>query len=284
MRYLILGAGGMAGHIISIYLVEKGHEVYTFSRQSIKYGINIIGDVKDINGLKELITNYQFDCVVNTVGILNQKAEDSPSESVFINSYLPHYLAEVTKEMKTKVIHMSTDCVFSGNKGNYIETDLKDGLSMYDRSKALGEIDNPKDLTVRTSIIGPDLKIQGIGLFNWFMIQDGYIKGYKEVFWSGVTTLKLAQAIEKFSTRKLHGIIHLTNNQKISKFQLLTLFNSIFRKNTLKIEENLVKKTDKSLINTRHDIDFDIPGYETMLKDMKEWMVNHHDLYPHYEL
>jgi dTDP-4-dehydrorhamnose reductase len=138
MRYLILGAGGMAGHIISIYLIEKGHEVYTFSRQSIKYGINITGDVKDINRLNEIVTNYQFDCVVNAVGVLNQKAEDFPAESVFINSYLPHYLAEVTKEMKTKLIHLSTDCVFSGNKGNYIEIDLKDGLSMYDRSKALG--------------------------------------------------------------------------------------------------------------------------------------------------
>ena len=284
MRYLILGASGMAGHIISIYLVEKGHEVYTFSRQSIKYGINITGDVKDINGLKELIENYQFDCVVNAVGILNQKAENSQAESVFINSYLPHYLAEITKEMKTKLIHLSTDCVFSGNKGNYIEIDLKDGLSMYERSKALGEIDNLKDLTVRTSIIGPDLKIQGIGLFNWFMLQDGNIKGYKEVFWSGVTTLKLAHAIEKFSSSKLHGIIHLTNNQKISKYQLLSLFNSIFRKNALRIDEDLVKKTDKSLINTRHDIDFNIPSYETMLKEMKEWILNHHDLYPHYEL
>jgi len=116
------------------------------------------------------------------------------------------------------------------------------------------------------------------------MLQDANLKGYKEVFWSGVTTLKLAQAIEKFSSSKLHGIIHLTNNQKISKFQLLSLFNSTFRKNALMIEESVVKKTDKSLINTRHDIDFEIPDYENMLKEMKGWIVNHKSFYPHYEL
>ena len=284
MKYLVLGATGMAGHVIALYLISKGHEVFTLSRNSIELGSNIIRDIKDTQKVKNLILSHSFDCVINAVGILNQSAEDFPAEAVFINSYIPHYLTDVTKNSKTKIIHMSTDCVFSGLKGDYTEYDAKDGLTMYDRSKALGEIENDKDLTIRTTIIGPDMKTDGIGLFNWFMKQDNPIIGFSEVYWSGVTTLILAKAIEVYSNSSLSGIIHLTNNKKISKFELLSMFNQIFRSSQLKINPHSEKKLDKSLRSTRHDTDFIVPGYKIMLEEMRNWIIEHKQYYPHYEM
>src|SRR5699024_1115052 len=107
---------------------------------------------------------------------------------------------------KTKIIHMSTDCVFSGKIGNYKEDSLRDGETFYDRSKALGELDNQKDLTFRNSIIGPDINENGIGLFNWFMKQEGSINGYSKAIWTGVTTLTLAKAMDSALKEDLVGI------------------------------------------------------------------------------
>src|SRR5699024_5151046 len=137
----------------------------------------------------------EYDAIINAVGILNKDAEENKSHAVLLNSYLPHYISNLTKDMNTKVIHMSTDCVFSGKVGSYKEDSLRDGQTFYDRSKALGELENDKDLTFRNSIIGPDMNKNGIGLFNWFMKQNGYIKGFNKAIWTGVTTLTLAKAM-----------------------------------------------------------------------------------------
>jgi len=171
---------------------------------------------------------------------------------------------------------------FLERKGNYIETDLKDSTEFYGRTKALGEIDNKKDLTFRTSIVGPDMKYNGIGLFNWFMKQKSPINGFTKVFWSGVTTIVLAKAIEKAINSNLSGVYHLTNNQKISKFELLMLFNKYFRNNEIEINEHDKIRLDKSLLNTRKDFSFDIPSYSEMVKEMKDWVISHKELYPHY--
>ncbi len=283
MKYLIIGANGMAGNAISLYLTEKGYNVYTLTRKPFNIGTNIISDVKDTQIISQLVLENNFDCIVNAVGILNQSAEISPADAVFINSYIPHYLTQITKNLKTKIIHISTDCVFSGLKGEYLEHDFKDGITMYDRTKALGEIYNSKDLTIRTSIIGPDMKKDGIGLFNWFMLQDEKINGYTKVYWTGITTLVLAKAIEVFSKSKISGIIHLTNNIKISKFDLLSILNLIFMNNQLKINEYAEKELDKSLLNTRNDLDFLVPNYETMLYEMRNWIYEHINFYPHYQ-
>src|SRR5690606_27782525 len=108
------------------------------------------------------------------------------------------------------LIHISTDCVFSGKKGDYIETDQKDGSSVYAQSKSLGEITGDNILTIRTSIIGPELKNNGIGLFHWFMSQQGQIQGYSNVFWNGVTTLELAKVIHRLINKQMDGLIHIT--------------------------------------------------------------------------
>ncbi len=282
MKFLVLGAAGMAGHTISIYLKERKHEVEGFDREKVTHCDSYAGDARNLDNLRNIIMNNGYDVIINCIGILNQFAEQNKELAVFLNAYLPHYLAGLTKEMKTKIIQMSTDCVFSGKKGNYNEDSLKDGETFYDRTKALGEIDNDKDLTFRNSIIGPDMKENGIGLFNWFMKQTGNVGGYTKAMWTGVTTLTLAKAMERAAKQKLTGLYNLVNNEKISKYEMLKLFNKHFKENKLKIEKNDTVVLDKSLINNRKDFDFEVPGYEEMIVEMKEWINSHKELYKHY--
>lgn len=282
MKILVLGGTGMAGHTISLYLKEAGHDITVFSRKKIDYCKNINGDVTDFQTLEKIIVEGNFDGVINAIGILNQEAEENKSSAVLINSYLPHLLSEITESTKTKIIHMSTDCVFSGKAGNYKEKSFKDGETFYDRSKALGELENNKDLTFRNSIIGPDMNEKGIGLFNWFMKQDSDVKGYSNAIWTGVTTLTLAKAIDQALKENITGIYNLVNNKYISKYELLVLFNKYFMQNKVSITPIDTPVIDKSLINTRNDFSFVVPSYETMILEMKEWIANNKELYGHY--
>jgi dTDP-4-dehydrorhamnose reductase len=282
MRFLILGATGMAGHVIAIYLKEQGYDVTALTRRAFPYCENIIADVTDLPVVSEVVKNGKYDAVINCIGVLNQYAEENKHQAVFLNSYLPHYLSYITRETKTKIIHMSTDCVFSGKSGNYNETSLRDGETFYDRSKALGELENDKDLTFRNSIIGPDISENGIGLFNWFMKQNGEIDGFTKAIWTGVTTITLAKAMEKAMVENLVGLYNLVNNEIISKYELLKLFNEYFKGNQLEINKSEKVSLDKSLINTRKDFDFIVPSYEKMIMEMKEWIITHKELYKHY--
>ena len=213
---------------------------------------------------------------------MNKVAEDNPAKAICLNSYLPYYISELVKHTKTKLIHMSTDCVFAGNTGPYNEASLTDGRTFYDRTKALGELNNHKDLTFRNSIIGPDTKIEGIGLFNWFMKQKGPLKGFTKAIWTGVTTLTLAKAMDKAIEENLTGLHNLVNNTSISKYDLLKLFNREFKNNQIQIEVENSFVLDKTLINTRTDFSFLVPSYEKMVLEMKEWVELHPDLYNHY--
>lgn len=134
----------MAGHTIALYLQEKGHEVCGFDISRSQYIESVVGDARDTDTLKKIITKGKYDSVINCVGILNQFAEQNKSLASFLNSYLPHFLADITLEMDTQIIHMSTDCVFSGKRGEYTERDFRDGETFYDRSKALGELEDKK--------------------------------------------------------------------------------------------------------------------------------------------
>ncbi|MFA5035833.1 MAG: SDR family oxidoreductase [Candidatus Izemoplasmatales bacterium] len=279
MKYLVLGASGMAGHVIAIYLQEKGHEVIGLSRKKIDFCSNINLDVTDFESLRRYIDEENFDVIVNAIGILNQSAEEKIDMAIIINSYLPHFLESITKNTKTKIVQLSTDCVFSGETGNYKENDFKDGKSFYDRTKALGEIVNSKDLTFRNSIIGPDINENGIGLFNWFMTQKNTINGFAKVFWSGVTTIELAKAIEASVEQNLTGVYHLVNNENIAKSDLLALFNKYFRNGELEIKELQEPKIDKSLINTRKEFVFEVNSYDKMVSEMKIWVDKHKLLY-----
>ena len=186
--------------------------------------------------------------------------------------------------MKTKVIHMSTDCVFAGNDGPYYEDSLPNGATFYDRSKAMGEIINDKDLTFRNSIVGPDIKESGIGLFNWFMKQKGEVGGYTGAIWTGVTTFTLAKAMAQALKENLTGLYNLVNNESINKYDLLGLFNKYFRGGEIIINPNDKLQLDKSLTSKRDDFGFVVPSYEQQIKEMREWVDAHPSLYPHYKL
>lgn len=283
-KILILGSSGMAGHVITLYFQEQGYDVTAYTTKAFKHcSKNIIGNAFDTNILKDILLTGNYDAVINCIGILNQFAEDNLAKAVYLNGYLPHLIADTLKDSATRLIHMSTDCVFAGNNGPYKEDSFPDGHKFYDRTKALGEVIDNKNLTFRNSIIGPDLNCNGIGLFNWFMKQKGTIKGYTQAIWTGVTTLTLAKAMDQALKENLTGLFNLVNNTSISKYDLLQLFNKHFRGNALEIipDDNL--KLDKTLICTRkEDFSFVVPSYEAMIIEMKQWIIDHKSLYDSY--
>ena len=275
----------MAGHLISLYFKEQGNEVVGFARSESELLDNtIVGDASDMSLIKQTIEEGHYDAVINCIGLLNQFAENNKAMAVLLNGYLPHYLVDITKDTKTRVIHMSTDCVLAGNDGPYFEDSLPNGATFYDRTKAMGEINNDKDLTFRNSIIGPDIKASGIGLFNWFMKQKGPIGGYTGAIWTGVTTYTLAKAMEAALKENLTGLFNLVNNTSINKFDLCSLFNDYFRGGEVVINPDDRLQLDKTLKRTRTDFSFRVPSYEQQIKEMREWVDAHKELYPHYNV
>lgn len=278
MRILVLGSSGMLGHVVVQYFIEQGYEVGTVARiKNANYSLDVYDNME---GLEQIFNDFKPEVVINCIGILNKVAEDNKYMAVKLNTLLPHYIDMLSLKYNFKFIHISTDCVFEGTKGNYIESDYKDATSFYGQSKALGEINNNYNLTLRTSIIGPDINENGIGLFNWFMKQEREIGGYSKVIWTGVTTNELARCIEIAIKNNSIGLYHVCNNETINKYDLCHLFNKYFDKNLI-INKNDSVTSDKSIKNTS-GFDFGIPSYEEMIKQMKEWIDNHKEIYPNY--
>lgn len=271
-KVLVIGCKGMAGHVIYKSLPLLGeYNVYGIARNVEQTAQVFNLDVSDTEALKEII-NLQFDVVINCIGILNKDAENNPHKAIWFNSYFPHLLESLTKNTKTKVISISTDCVFSGKRGDYSENDFKDGEGFYATSKALGELYNHKDLTIRTSIIGPEINKEGIGLFHWFMQQKGELSGYSQAFWSGITTVELAKVIHQVIHQNIRGLIVVAGVNKIDKHSLLSLFNRFFKGNAIIVHENSKYKVDKSMHSIRTDFDYKVPSYEEMILEMKQWI------------
>ncbi len=284
MKFLVFGCNGMAGHTISLYLKEQGHDVFGFDRGESKYIKNATGDARDIDFVRNLIVDGKYDTVINCIGILNQYAEENKSLATFLNSYFPHFLAEVTDGTDTQVIHMSTDCVFSGKRGEYTEDDFRDGETFYDRSKALGELEDDKNITLRNSIVGPDINPNGIGLMNWFMKQSSPINGFTKAMWTGQTTLQLAKTMEVAAKERAFGLYNTVPDHSISKYDLLRLFNKYLRNDSIQINPVEGINADKSLKRTRFEFSYLIPDYEVMVVELADWVIRHKDMYPHYGL
>lgn len=270
-KILVIGSMGMAGHMIRQVLVESNSfNIIDISRSGdLESSYSL--DLSDLNELGKILEIEKPDVTINCAGILNAAAEANPEKSVFINSFIPHFLASRCD----RLIQISTDCVFSGSKGNYTEYDQKDGQGFYAESKALGEVLYGPHLTLRTSIIGPELKSNGTGLLHWFLNQRGHVKGHSKALWSGVTTLQLAKVVaELIDNAELTGLVHYTNGTKISKLDFLKLTASVFHKE-IEIIPYDHYHVDKSLVNTRSDISLKIPDYETMIKDLYSFMDKH---------
>ena len=281
-KILILGATGMAGHIAYYFL--KSTDKYEISNAVFRNKLtedSIILDVTNPSDVERIITSVNPNIIINCIGVLIKGSKDHPDNAIYINAYFPHLLKRIADDCNAKLIHISTDCVFSGKKGQYTETDFRDADDVYGRSKALGEINNDKDLTIRTSIIGPELKQYGEGLFHWFMQQTGSVNGYINAFWGGVTTLELAKALDLAIENKITGLVHLTNGDKISKFDLLNQFNEIWSRN-LTVNPYEGKNVDKSLVKSEV-FEFQVTSYQQMLLDQFDWMNKNTELYSVYK-
>jgi len=278
-KILLFGATGMAGHMVYYFLREtKKYKIdnVVFRNKLTEDSIQL--DVTNNNAVSKLVKTIKPDIIINCIGVLIKGSKENPDNAILLNAYFPHLLKRLSDEVNATLIHISTDCVFSGKKGNYSEIDFRDADDVYGRSKALGEIINEKDLTIRTSIIGPELKENGEGLFHWFMKNSGNVNGYTNAYWGGVTTLELAKAIDVAIENNLTGLVHLSNGEKISKFDLLNLIKKVWQKNDIKINPYNEKSVDKSLLKSDR-FNFRVPVYPEMMYQLDDWMKNNENLY-----
>jgi len=269
LKVLVLGSTGLIGHQVYNYLDDNNkYQLFNISYRKKLNDQTILCDVRNHDEFVNNIKSISPDIIVNCIGILIKGANKNPVNAIYINAYMPHMLMKLSDELNSKLIHISTDCVFSGEKEMpYIEKDFKDGKDTYAKTKGLGEIINEKHLTLRTSVIGPELKTNGEELFHWFMSQSGEIKGYTKAIWSGVTTLVLAKVVEWAIENKSTGLYHVTNNKSIDKFTLLKLIKKHTKKDIL-IHPFNEKECNKSFIDTRNELNFVIPTYEEMIHEM----------------
>jgi dTDP-4-dehydrorhamnose reductase len=269
MKVLVIGANGMAGHVITRYLTQQGHAVTTLARSNADVVMNI-ENFLEVQQLSDLSDNFNY--VINCIGLLVKDSNDRPDRAALINGWFPHWLEETFSHSKTRVVHLSTDCVFDGNKGNYVESDTHTETNWYGKSKSLGELNNTKDITFRMSIIGPEIKSNGTGLFNWIVSNTQHeLPGWDNAWWNGITTLELAKCIEKYMLDPVvAGVYHVVNNEnKISKFELLSKINNIYQLDKTILRMQGPKSVNKILIDTRKEFDFGIPDYDTMLSELK---------------
>jgi len=284
-KILILGSSGLIGHQVYNYLRDNGnYELYNISCKNAIQNDTILIDARSEQSFIEKIENIRPQYIVNCIGILINGSNSDPENAIFINSYMPHRLARLADKINAKLIHISTDCVFSGDKqGSYVEEDEKDGRGVYAKTKGLGEVINDKHLTLRTSVVGPELKSDGEELFHWFMNQSDNILGFTKAIWSGVTTIELAKVVKWSIDHHITGLYHVTNNSSISKYNLLQLFQK-YTKKSIYIEPFEGKNIDKSFIDTRLLIDYEIPSYNQMIADMVDLILKNRSLYSQYKI
>lgn len=281
-KVLVLGRAGMLGHVVyEIFSNEAGFSVIGCARQAVDKNTEIL-DVSDMQAVEVALSRLRPDIVINCVGVLVKGSSDSVSNAILLNSYLPHHLASLGAKYGFNLIHVSTDCVFSGDRGGYHDQDFCDGDTIYARTKKIGEVIDDKNLTIRTSIVGPELKSNGTGLLDWFLKQNGEIEGYSEAYWSGVTTIELAKAMIEFIKQDIRGLYQFTVEPKISKYNLLLLFKDAWERDDININENSGYRCDKSMLSDRHDFRWTLSTYTEMVDEMKQWVKNHQNVYAHY--
>jgi dTDP-4-dehydrorhamnose reductase len=269
MKVLVIGANGMAGHVVAKYLKQQNYNVHTVARSDADFHL----DIENVVDVTQFFNNIDvYDYVINCIGLLVKDSNDRPDRAAIINSWFPHYVEQVLKNTATKLIHLSTDCVFDGKKGEYVEADIHTEMNAYGSSKSLGEVNNDKDVTFRMSIIGPELKSNGTGLFNWVVNNPATeLQGWDNAWWNGITTLQLAKCIDQYmQTPVITGVYHLVNNDnKINKYDLLCKINEIFALNKTIVQTQGPKPVNKILIDTRNVLKFNIPNYDVMLNELK---------------
>ena len=279
-----------------------GHTLLTdFSTKTDRY--DVYGTVRNSDGLEEWLPQnlsnrvftqvdaFRYDSIVkifgevrpnvviNCIGIIKQLgAAKDPLVSIPINALFPHQLAALCQAVGARLIHISTDCVFSGRQGNYREGDNPDPLDLYGRTKLLGEVSGPGCLTLRTSIIGRELKTQS-GLIEWFLSQEGKtVKGFAEAIYSGFTTKVLADIIMMLIEKhpEMSGLWHVSSDQ-ISKYDLLQLVKQTFKLDiTIKKDETFICNRSLNSSRFRAAVDYTPPTWQEMITQLA------HDLEKNY--
>jgi dTDP-4-dehydrorhamnose reductase len=283
VKILILGISGMLGHkAFEVLNLNSKYKVFGSLRNAndikkyfsdSKNISNIFSNVDALNpeSAFKLIEKLKPDIIINCIGVIKQlKEAKNPILSIEINSLFPHKLANYIANSKTRLIHISTDCVFSGDRGNYKEEDNSDAKDLYGKSKYLGELINYDNcITLRTSIIGPELKGKR-SLLEWFLSQENPIKGFTNAIYSGFTTLELINIIESYVIKKpkKNGLYQLSSNP-ISKFELLKIIALTYRINC-EIEPFQDFKNNKSLNSNlfKKDFGYSAKSWEQMISEM----------------
>ncbi len=286
MKLLILGGSGMVGHSL-VRKLSRNHEVFCALRknqkfESVNFFDNVIKEsncifIEDINehtNLKNIIENLSPDILINCIGVIKQRNNaDNLSNMIKINALLPQILNEICKQNKVKLIHLSTDCVFSGDKGNYKEIDNPDPIDKYGESKLLGEINDGGDaLTIRTSFIGPEL-FNKKSLFEWIKSQKNReVEGYDNAIYSGLTTNVFSRIIDEVIKEHLYlsGVWHISSNP-ISKYDLIQKINHKLNLN-IKINRNSSFQCNRSLNSSEFikKTKIIIPSWEEMINELYE--------------
>jgi dTDP-4-dehydrorhamnose reductase len=273
----------MVGHVLALRLKEfpNKFEVITASRKQTNGHFDFIVDAANFKDLISILELVKPDVCINAIGVLNRAADDL-AISQKLNTDLPLFLSKIGIERSFKLIHISTDCVFSGKRGNYSEMDTPDAQDNYGLTKIAGERIDPRHLVIRTSVIGPEIRTQTIGLFHWFTSQEGAVMGYENVIWTGVTTLTLADSIIHAITNNTQGLLQLVNNKSISKWALIELIHSHFPNKNRVITSKSIPVSNKSLLNTREDWKYEVPPYAQMITELRNWMEKYQALYGFY--
>lgn len=241
MRVLVIGASGMIGNTVLRVLSEKvewavfgtirDERNKRFFTASIGERLVVGIDVDHADSLVRVLDQLRPNVVVNCAGLTKHKPEaDDPLVSIPINTLMPHRLAGLCKLIGARLIHVSTDCVFSGERGGYVEDDYPDARDVYGKSKALGEVLYPHSITLRTSTIGHELQSK-YGLLDWFLSQEGQCKGYSRAIFSGLPTVVFAQVVRDVVIPQtgLSGLYHVAA-KPIDKFELLKLIANVYGK------------------------------------------------------
>jgi len=277
---LVLGASGMLGSTMIRVLSEQADwKVYgtVRSESNKRYFSEHIAeklisgvDVEQIDSLMKVFASTRPDVVINCVGLIKQLANaEDPLQAIPINSMLPHRLARICELYGARMVHMSTDCVFAGDKGGYAESDLSDAKDLYGKTKYLGEVAYPHTITLRTSIIGHELHCAH-GLVEWFLLQHERCKGYTRTIFSGLPTVVLSQIIRDILIPRadLHGVYHVAA-RPISKYDLLKLIADIYGK-AIEITPDDQVVNDRSLNADRFSLatDYVAPGWSDLVRSM----------------
>ena len=266
-KILILGGTGQLGNTLTRYLLKnyKYDVISTFKNKKKIKNLNLIPYKKNFfylnimnkNNIKKFLTAHKPDIVVNCIGLVKQKINSKNiNQAIFLNSILPNFLSNLSIEFNFKLILISTDCVFSGKKGNYSENDTPDPVDLYGQTKYLGEIDNNKQvLTLRTSYVGHEIE-DSTGLLEWFFRQKK-VFGYKKAYFTGLPTIELSEIICKYflKSKNIYGLYNIAG-KKISKYNFLKNIISVYNLN-IDLNEDSKFKIDRSLNTSKFKKLFD---------------------------